>query len=116
MDIKSALSRLAGHGHLTQDEMQSVMRDIMTGECTPAQIGAFLMGLRMKGETVDEITGAVLVMRELSTKVDIHSPNLVDTCGTGGSGQKLFNVSTASAFVVADALTLRPKRRTGAQL
>jgi anthranilate phosphoribosyltransferase len=103
MDIKLALSRLAGHGHLTQEEMQSVMRAIMTGECSDAQIGAFLMGLRMKGETVDEITGAAKIMRELSTKVEITAPNLVDTCGTGGSGQKLFNVSTASAFVVAAA-------------
>jgi anthranilate phosphoribosyltransferase len=103
MDIKAALSRLAGHGHLTQDEMKDVMRAIMTGECTDAQIGAFLMGLRMKGETVDEITGAASIMRELSTKVEIDAPNLVDTCGTGGSGQKLFNVSTASAFVVAAA-------------
>jgi anthranilate phosphoribosyltransferase len=103
MDIKAALARLAGHGHLNQEEMQSVMRLIMTGECTDAQIGAFLMGLRMKGETVDEITGAARIMRELSTKVEISAPNLVDTCGTGGSGQKLFNVSTASAFVVAAA-------------
>lgn len=101
MDIKAALARLAGHGHLTQDEMQSVMSSIMTGECTSAQIGAFLMGLRMKGETVDEITGAAKVMRELSLKVEIDAEHLVDTCGTGGSGQKLFNVSTASAFVVA---------------
>lgn len=103
MDIKSALARLAGHGHLTQQEMQDVMRAIMTGECSDAQIGAFLMGLRMKGETVDEITGAAQIMRELSTKVEVNAPHLVDTCGTGGSGQKLFNVSTASAFVVAAA-------------
>jgi len=101
MDIKQALNRFAGHGHLSQHEMQDVMRSIMTGEVTDAQIGAFLMGLRMKGETVDEITGAATIMRELSTKVDVTTANLVDTCGTGGSGQKLFNVSTASAFVVA---------------
>lgn len=103
MDIKSALARIAAHQHLSQQDMQSVMRDIMTGECTDAQIGAFLMGLRMKGETVEEITGAAAIMRELSTKVSVNAPNLVDTCGTGGSGQKLFNVSTASAFVVAAA-------------
>ncbi len=103
MDIKLALSRFAGHGHLSQQEMKQVMRAIMSGECTDAQIGAFLMGLRMKGETVDEIIGAVSVMRELSTKVEIHTEHLVDTCGTGGSGQKIFNVSTAGAFVVAAA-------------
>ena len=69
MDIKQALERIAGHGHLSQPEMSDVMRSIMTGACSDAQIGAFLMGLRMKGETVEEITGAVTVMRELSTKV-----------------------------------------------
>ncbi|TCS36456.1 anthranilate phosphoribosyltransferase [Reinekea marinisedimentorum] len=103
MDIKQALARLAGHGHLNQQEMQQVMRQIMLGDAADSQIGAFLMGLRMKGETVDEIVGAASVMRELSTKVTIQADHLVDTCGTGGSGQKLFNVSTASAFVVAAA-------------
>ncbi|MDB9894798.1 anthranilate phosphoribosyltransferase, partial [Reinekea forsetii] len=71
MDIKQALERIAGHGHLSQPEMSDVMRSIMTGACSDAQIGAFLMGLRMKGETVEEITGAVTVMRELSTKVPV---------------------------------------------
>ncbi|MFT5007818.1 MAG: anthranilate phosphoribosyltransferase [Reinekea sp.] len=103
MDIKQALERIAGHGDLSHSEMSDVMRAIMTGACSDAQIGAFLMGLRMKGETVEEITGAVTVMRELSTKVPVTADHLVDTCGTGGSGQKLFNVSTASAFVAAAA-------------
>lgn len=103
MDIKQALNRIATHGHLSQEEMQQVMRQVMTGECTDSQIGAFLMGLRMKGETIEEITGAAQIMRELVTPVDMTAPHLVDTCGTGGSGQKLFNVSTASAFVVAAA-------------
>jgi anthranilate phosphoribosyltransferase len=103
MDIKQALNRISMHGHLNQDEMQSVMKSIMTGECTDAQIGAFLMGLRMKGETVDEITGAATIMRELATRVEVSGDHLVDTCGTGGSGQKIFNVSTASAFVAAAA-------------
>ena len=84
-------------------EMISVMRTIMTGEATDAQIGAFLMGLRMKGEAIDEIVGAASVMRELSQKVDVPEDFLVDTCGTGGDGANIFNVSTASAFVVAAA-------------
>ncbi len=103
MNIQGALARIADHGHLDQDEMQSVMRSIMTGDCTPAQIGAFLMGLRMKGESIEEITGAALVMRELATSISVDQTHLVDTCGTGGDGQNLFNVSTASAFVVAAA-------------
>lgn len=103
MNIKSALARIADHGHLDQQEMQAVMRQIMTGECTPAQIGAFLMGLRMKGESIEEITGAAEVMRELATRIEVSQENLVDTCGTGGDGQNLFNVSTAAAFVVAAA-------------
>ncbi|MEJ2041864.1 MAG: anthranilate phosphoribosyltransferase [Reinekea sp.] len=103
MDIKQALHRIVAHGHLSQTEMQQVMRQVMTGECTDAQIGALLTGLRMKGETIEEITGAAQIMRELVTPVAVNAPNLVDTCGTGGSGQKLFNVSTASAFVVAAA-------------
>ncbi|MFY0665432.1 MAG: anthranilate phosphoribosyltransferase [Natronospirillum sp.] len=103
MNIQQALGRIADHGHLDQDEMQAVMRQIMTGECTPAQIGAFLMGLRLNGESLEEITGAALVMRELSTKIDVNVDGLVDTCGTGGDGQNLFNVSTGAAFVVAAA-------------
>ncbi|WP_196159260.1 anthranilate phosphoribosyltransferase [Reinekea sp. G2M2-21] len=103
MDIKKALNRIASHGHLSLDEMQQVMRQVMTGDCTDAQIGAFLMGLRMKGETIEEITAAATIMRELVTPVTVNCENLVDTCGTGGSGQKLFNISTASAFVVAAA-------------
>jgi len=79
------------------------MRQIMQGEATPAQIGGFLVALRMKGETLDEIEGAVTVMRELATPVDIQADFLVDTCGTGGDGSNLFNVSTASAFIVAAA-------------
>ena len=77
------------------------MGQIMTGEATQAQIGAFLMGLRVKGETIDEITGAVKVMRQLASRVEVSGPHMVDIVGTGGDGANLFNVSTASSFVVA---------------
>ncbi|MCO4786330.1 MAG: anthranilate phosphoribosyltransferase [Marinomonas atlantica] len=103
MDIQQAIARVVDKQSLTSEEMRDVMRDIMTGQATPAQIGGFLIGLRMKGETVDEITTAAEVMRELSSKVDLGDETLVDTCGTGGDGGNLFNVSTASAFVVAAA-------------
>ena len=103
MEIKQALSKLVARIDLTTDEMTEVMRQVMTGGCTPAQIGGFLVALRMKGETLDEITGAAKVMRELATPVNIHVDYLVDTCGTGGDGANLFNISTASAFVVAAA-------------
>ncbi len=103
MDIKQALNTLVARVDLSTEEMIAVMRIIMTGGATPAQIGGFLVALRMKGETLDEITGAAMVMRELATPVDINVDYLVDTCGTGGDGANLFNVSTASAFVVAAA-------------
>ena len=103
MDIKQAISKVVQHLDLDQDEMVSVMKQIMTGEATQAQIGAFLMGLRMKSESIDEITGATLVMRELASKVAVKGEHLVDIVGTGGDGANLFNVSTASAFVAAAA-------------
>lgn len=104
MDIKTALAQVASRQNLSLVEMQSVMRSIMTGECTPAQIAGFLVALRMKGETLDEIEGAVRVMRELCTPVVLPSlQHTVDIVGTGGDGANLFNVSTASSFVVAAA-------------
>jgi anthranilate phosphoribosyltransferase len=103
MDIKAALARIADRQDLSLAEMQDVMGQIMTGAASDAQIGAFLMGLRMKGETLDEITGAVMVMRSLASTVDVAGDKLVDIVGTGGDGANLFNVSTASAFVVAAA-------------
>lgn len=103
MNIKEALSKVVKSENLSQDEMVAVMKQIMTGEATDAQIGGFLVALRMKGETIEEITGAAQVMRDLATKVDIAVEHMVDTCGTGGDGANLFNVSTAAAFVVAAA-------------
>lgn len=104
MDIKSALARVVKQLDLTTAEMADVMRAIMTGQCSDAQIGAFLMGLRMKSESLDEIEGAAAVMRELATPVDISGiDNAVDIVGTGGDGANLFNVSSASSFVVAAA-------------
>ena len=103
MDIQSALRRVVDGHSLAEEEMRIVMQTIMTGGATPAQIGGLLVALRMKGETVDEITGAARVMRELATPVKVDKPYLVDTCGTGGDGAHTFNISTTSAFVVAAA-------------
>jgi anthranilate phosphoribosyltransferase len=104
MNIQEAIKKVISREDLTEDEMHSVMNDIMTGNATDAQIGGFLVGLSMKGETIDEIVAAAKVMRALATGVKISKPkHLVDTCGTGGDSSGLFNVSTASAFVVASA-------------
>ncbi|MEO0442373.1 MAG: anthranilate phosphoribosyltransferase [Pseudomonadota bacterium] len=101
MNIQQALTQVVSGQSLSRADMTAVMSQIMTGEATPAQMGGFLVALKMKGETVDEITGAAQLMRELATPVPIAVDHLVDTCGTGGDGANLFNVSTAAAFVVA---------------
>ncbi len=103
MEMQAAIRAVTENRNLSVDEMSDVMRTIMTGEATQAQIGGFLVGLRMKGETVDEITAAAKIMRELATPVALSGAHLVDTCGTGGDGASTFNISTASAFVVAAA-------------
>ncbi len=103
MDMQAAIRAVTGGRDLEHNDMQQVMRTIMTGAATQAQIGGFLVGLRMKGETVDEITAAAGVMRELATHVDVSEVHLVDTCGTGGDGASTFNISTAAALVVAAA-------------
>ncbi len=103
MDIKSALKAITENRDLTMDEMSSVMRSIMTGDATPAQIGGFLIGLRMKGETVEEIAAGTQIMRELVTPVSVDRKSVVDIVGTGGDGMNTFNISTTSAIVVAAA-------------
>jgi anthranilate phosphoribosyltransferase len=103
MNIQSALARIAEKHNLSTAEMVDVMRQIMSGQTTDVQIGAFLLGMRIKGETIDEITGGVQVLREFASGVNVEGPYLVDIVGTGGDGANLFNVSTASCFVVAAA-------------
>lgn len=102
--FKDSLNQVLNRQDLSHEQMLAVMQQVMSGELTPAQISAFLIALRMKGETVDEITAAATVMRQLSTKVEINdTTHLIDTCGTGGDGIQTFNVSTVSAFVAAAA-------------
>ncbi len=103
MDIQAALKQLTAGASLSGEQMHAVMRQIMTGQLTEAQIGGFLIALQMKGESVEEITAAATVMRELVTRVDVSMPHLIDVVGTGGDGRSSFNVSTASAFVAVAA-------------
>ncbi|HLR16329.1 MAG TPA: anthranilate phosphoribosyltransferase [Alcanivoracaceae bacterium] len=104
MNIKEALVLIVSNIDLEREQMRAVMRQVMTGEATQAQIGALLASLRMKSESIDEITGAVEVMRELMTPVEVQNvPYLVDIVGTGGDEAGIFNVSSASAFVAAAA-------------
>lgn len=101
MPIKTLLEQLLIQQDLSSTEMTALMRHMMQGELAPAQIAAVLTALRIKGETVEEITAAAQVMRTFAKPIKIRHAPLVDTCGTGGDGQSLFNVSTACAFVVA---------------
>ena len=103
MNIKQALQTVLDKQDLSREQMRTVMRIIMSGEATSAQIAGFLIALRCKGETVEEITAAAEVMRELATKVNIQGEHIIDTCGTGGDGANTFNISTTCAFVVAAA-------------
>jgi anthranilate phosphoribosyltransferase len=115
--IQQAINHVVNGKDLSEEEMMGAMEQIMEGEATPAQIGAFLIALRMKGETVDEITGAAKVMRAKSTtipcgnsgisidrdEINVDTETIVDTCGTGGDGTQTFNISSTTAFVVAGA-------------
>jgi anthranilate phosphoribosyltransferase len=103
MQIQTILQKLLGKQDLSDQEMRAVMHAMMGGKLTDAQIAGFLIALRCKGETVEEIAAAVAVMRELVQRVPVQGPHVIDTCGTGGDGANTFNISTAAAFVVAAA-------------
>lgn len=103
MDIKHALNTVIQQQDLTRAQMREVMQRIMSGQVTAAQMAGFLVALRCKGESIEEITAAAQVMRELATPVTIDGEHLIDTCGTGGDGANTFNISTTCAFVVAAA-------------
>ena len=103
MNMQQAIAAVTDRQDLSQAQMQAVMNLIMTGEATQAQVGGFLVGLRMKGETVDEITGAVMAMRALAAGVEVKGEHIIDTCGTGGDSSGIFNVSTGCAFIASAA-------------
>jgi anthranilate phosphoribosyltransferase len=103
MNMQQAIAAVTDRQDLSQAQMQAVMNLIMTGEATQAQVGGFLVGLRMKGETVDEITGAVIAMRALASGVVVTGDHVIDTCGTGGDSSGIFNVSTGCAFIASAA-------------
>jgi anthranilate phosphoribosyltransferase len=101
--IKEAIAKVVNMEDLNESGMTDVMDEVMEGQATPAQIAAFITALRIKGETVAEVTGAARVMRQKATRIDARSTVIVDTCGTGGDGSNTFNISTTAAFVVAAA-------------
>ena len=101
--IKEGIAKVVLGEDLRETEMMAVMDEVMEGAATPAQIAAFITALRIKGETVEEVTGAARIMRQKATRIDARSSVVVDTCGTGGDGRNTFNISTTAAFVVAAA-------------
>ena len=103
MNIRQAIKQAIDREDIPFQDMLGVVREIMAGEATPAQIAGLLVALNMKGETIDEVSAAATVMRELATKVEVNVSPLMDTCGTGGDGSQTFNISTACAFVAAAA-------------
>lgn len=103
MSIRDAIDKLVNRVSLSEPEMIEAMNQIMTGEATPLQVASFLTALRMKGESVEEVTGAARVMREKAHRVHVGSKTVIDTCGTGGDQKGTFNISTTAAFVVAGA-------------
>ena len=101
--IKDAIAKLADRIDLSAQEAETILCEIMDGAATPAQVAAYLMGLRQKGETVDEIVGSARAMRSRAARIRVGASIVVDTCGTGGDGANTFNISTTAAFVVAGA-------------
>lgn len=101
--IREAIDKVVHKKNLKESEMMNVMDVLMEGNATPAQIASFITALRMKGETVEEVSGAARIMRQKATRIDARSSVIVDTCGTGGDGMNTFNISTTAAFVVAAA-------------
>jgi anthranilate phosphoribosyltransferase len=101
--MKETIEKVVNKVNLQESEMMEVMNEIMEGKATPAQIAAFITALRIKGETVDEVTGAARIMRKKATIIAARSSTVVDTCGTGGDKKNTFNISTTAAFVVAAA-------------
>lgn len=102
--MKEILHKISEFENLSKEEIKTAIRDMIDGRATDSQIGAFIMGMKMKGESIEEIEGAAQVFRELATKVDVpDTQQLIDTCGTGGDRQGTFNVSTVTAFVLAGA-------------
>lgn len=101
--IKEAIAKLVDQIDLSETEAEAVMREIMEGVATPAQIAAYITALKMKGESIPEICGSARVMREKAVRIRVHDPNVVDTCGTGGDQMHTFNISTTTAFVLAGA-------------
>src|SRR4051812_45021194 len=103
MGIQEAITKVSKRQDLTQIEAEAAMDDIFSGSATPGQIGGYLMALRVKGETIDEITGSARSMRRVANHPPVAADGLIDTCGTGGDGIGTFNISTTVAFVVAGA-------------
>jgi anthranilate phosphoribosyltransferase len=101
--IKEAIAKVVANEDLRESEMMQAMEEVMEGKATPAQIAALITALGMKGETIEEVTGAARIMRQKATRIDARSAIIVDTCGTGGDGMNTFNISTTTAFVVAAA-------------
>ena len=101
--IREAIAAIVRGEDLREEQTMAVMTEVMEGTATPAQIAAFMTALRLKGETVEEVTGAARIMRQKATRIDARSSVIVDTCGTGGDSRNTFNISTTAAFVVAAA-------------
>lgn len=101
--IRESIAKVVNREDLKESEMMDVMDEIMEGQATPAQIAAFMTALRLKGETIEEVSGAARIMKQKATRIDARSSVIVDTCGTGGDGRNTFNISTTAAFVVAAA-------------